>query len=160
MLRIIVAVVVLACGAFLFAQTKNSDKPASSAPSPAAAKPAGPDEIKGKPKSTASGVEYWDTKVGTGKEATPGRNVSVHYTGWLTTGKKFDSSRDRDEPFDFVLGAHQVITGWDEGVVGMKVGGKRQLRIPPAAGYGARGAAPVIPPNSTLVFDVELLEVR
>ena len=165
MLRLLVVIVMLAGAAFLFAQTKKSDKAApaaSPAPtaSPAPAKAAGPDQTTGKPKSTASGVEYWDTKVGTGKEATTGRNVTVHYTGWLTNGKKFDSSRDRDEPFDFVLGGHQVITGWDEGVVGMKVGGKRQLRIPPAAGYGSRGAAPVIPPNATLVFDVELLEVR
>ena len=159
MIRFLVVILVLAGAALLFAQAKKSDKAAVAA-SPAPAKPAGPDEIKGKPKSTASGVQYWDTKVGTGKEATTGRNVSVHYTGWLTNGKKFDSSRDRDEPFDFVLGAHQVITGWDEGVVGMKVRGKRQLRIPPAAGYGARGAGNVIPPNSTLVFDVELLEVR
>jgi FKBP-type peptidyl-prolyl cis-trans isomerase FkpA len=159
MLRFLVVIVVLAGAALLFAQTKKpAQAPAAVSPTPA--KPAGPDQISGKPKTTASGVYYWDTKVGTGKEATVGRNVSVHYTGWLTNGKKFDSSRDRDEPFDFVLGAHQVITGWDEGVVGMKVGGKRQLRIPPAAGYGTRGAPPVIPPNATLVFDVELLEVR
>ena len=162
MLRLVLVIVVLAGAAFLFAQTKKSDKPAAAAtPSPAAAaKRNGPDEISGKPKSTPSGVEYWDTNVGTGKEATNGRKVSVHYTGWLTNGKKFDSSRDRDEPFDFTLGAHQVITGWDEGVLGMKVGGKRQLRIPPSAGYGKAGAGNVIPPNAYLIFDVELLDVK
>jgi FKBP-type peptidyl-prolyl cis-trans isomerase len=161
MLRFVLFIVVLAGAAFLFAQTKKSDKaPAAATPSPAAVKRNGPDDISGKPKSTPSGVEYWDTKVGTGKTATTGSKVSVHYTGWLTNGKKFDSSRDRDEPFDFTLGAHQVITGWDEGVLGMKVGGKRQLRIPPSAGYGKTGAGNVIPPNAVLIFDVELLEVR
>jgi FKBP-type peptidyl-prolyl cis-trans isomerase FkpA len=132
MLRLVLVLVVLAGTALLFAQTKKSATPAAS-PAPAVAKSKGPDAISGKPKSTPSGVNYWDTKIGTGKEAITGRSVSVHYTGWLTNGRKFDSSRDRDEPFDFVVGAHQVITGWDEGVVGMKVGGKRQLRIPPAA---------------------------
>ena len=108
-----------------------------------------------------------DTRVGTGNEATAGRNVTVHYTGWLYDagkpdhkGSKFDSSRDRNEPFPFRLGAGQVIRGWDEGVAGMKVGGQRTLTIPPDYGYGARGAGGVIPPNATLVFDVELLDVR
>jgi FKBP-type peptidyl-prolyl cis-trans isomerase FkpA len=159
--RLVLVVVVLAGTALLFAQTKKSAKPAASpTPAPAAAKSKGPDDISGKPKSTPSGVNYWDTKIGTGKEATTGRSVSVHYTGWLTNGRKFDSSRDRDEAFDFVVGAHQVITGWDEGVVGMKVGGKRQLRIPPAAGYGKAGFGSVIPPNATLIFDIELMDVR
>ena len=101
-----------------------------------------------------------DIVLGQGAEATLKKRVFVHYTGTLTNGSKFDSSRDRNEPFDFVLGAGQVIKGWDEGVQGMKVGGRRKLTIPSEMGYGARGFPPVIPPNSTLVFDIELLEVR
>jgi FKBP-type peptidyl-prolyl cis-trans isomerase len=97
--------------------------------------------------------------VGTGATAAPGTTVSVHYSGFLTTGEKFDSSRDRGEPFSFPLGAGQVIKGWDEGVAGMKVGGQRQLRIPPQLGYGVAGAPGAIPPNATLIFDVELLAV-
>ena len=111
-------------------------------------------------KVTASGLKYTDLQEGTGDEARAGQTVSVHYTGWLTDGKKFDSSLDRREPFQFSLGAGQVIRGWDEGVAGMKVGGKRKLTIPPDLGYGARGAGGVIPPNATLVFEVELLSVR
>ncbi len=97
--------------------------------------------------------------VGTGAEARAGQRVSVHYTGWLTTGTKFDSSVDRGRPFEFALGKGQVIAGWDQGVAGMKIGGKRKLTIPPELGYGARGAGGVIPPNATLVFEVELLGV-
>ena len=98
--------------------------------------------------------------AGTGTEAMPGVTVDVHYTGWLTDGKKFDSSLDRGRPFSFELGAGQVIKGWDQGVAGMKIGGKRKLTIPAELGYGARGAGGVIPPNATLVFEVELLGVK
>jgi peptidylprolyl isomerase len=120
-----------------------------------------PTKVAGKGKSTSSGLQYWDLKEGTGTTASTGKTVSVHYTGWLAKdGKKFDSSVDRGQPFMFQLGAGQVIKGWDEGVSGMKVGGKRQLRIPPELGYGARGAGGVIPPNATLIFDVELLGVK
>jgi peptidylprolyl isomerase len=111
-----------------------------------------------------NGLKYTDTKTGDGATATPASKVSVHYTGWLynngAKGTKFDSSVDRGQPFQFTLGAHQVIAGWDEGVAGMKVGGKRTLIIPPELGYGARGAGGVIPPNATLMFDVELLGVQ
>ena len=107
-----------------------------------------------------SGLRYQDVAVGSGEEATAGRTAVVHYTGWLPDGKKFDSSRDRGEPFSFPLGAGQVIAGWDQGVAGMKVGGRRKLVIPSELGYGASGAAPDIPPNATLVFDVELLGVQ
>jgi FKBP-type peptidyl-prolyl cis-trans isomerase len=109
---------------------------------------------------TPSGLEYEDLVEGTGAEATAGKMVQVHYTGWLTDGTKFDSSKDRGSPFSFSLGRRQVIAGWDEGVAGMKVGGKRKLQIPAALGYGARGAGGVIPPNADLVFEVELLGIR
>jgi FKBP-type peptidyl-prolyl cis-trans isomerase len=114
----------------------------------------------GKVHKLASGLQYEDMNVGSGKMAEPGMNVSVHYTGWLTDGTKFDSSVDRGQPFKFQLGAGQVIRGWDEGVKGMRIGGKRKLTIPPDMGYGANGAGGVIPPNATLVFDVELLDVQ
>lgn len=113
--------------------------------------------------TTPSGLQYEDTVAGTGAEAQAGRKVSVHYTGWLyndgVKGAKFDSSKDRNDPFEFGLGAGHVIRGWDEGVQGMKVGGTRVLVIPAALGYGARGAGGVIPPNATLMFEVELLAV-
>ena len=106
------------------------------------------------------GLQIEEIKVGTGAEAKSGKSVKVHYVGTLTTGKKFDSSRDRGEGFSFGLGAGEVIKGWDQGVAGMKVGGMRKLTIPPELAYGPGGYPPVIPPNSTLVFEVELLEVR
>lgn len=112
----------------------------------------------------AGGLKYTDTKIGTGPAAKPGDTLVVQYTGWLDDhgkkGKKFDSSRDRNEPFTFTLGAHQVIPGWDEGIAGMKAGGERTLVIPPALAYGSEGAGGVIPPNATLIFDVELLRIR
>ena len=109
--------------------------------------------------TTDSGLKYEDNVVGDGAEATAGKTVSVHYTGWLENGSKFDSSKDRNDPFNFRLGAGMVIRGWDEGVQGMKVGGTRKLTIPAELGYGARGAGGVIPPNATLIFEVELLEI-
>ncbi len=109
---------------------------------------------------SAGGLLIEELVVGEGAVAGAGQHVTVHYTGWLTNGNKFDSSKDRNDPFAFGLGQGQVIRGWDEGVQGMKVGGKRKLTIPPELGYGARGAGGVIPPNATLVFEVELLGVR
>ena len=109
--------------------------------------------------TTSTGLVIEELALGDGAEASAGQSVKVHYTGWLTDGRKFDSSKDRGDPFVFPLGAGHVIRGWDEGVAGMKVGGKRKLTIPPALGYGARGAGGVIPPNATLLFEVELLKV-
>ncbi len=109
---------------------------------------------------TDSGLKFDDTTVGSGAVAGKGQTVSVHYTGWLENGTKFDSSKDRNDPFEFKLGAGQVIRGWDEGVAGMKVGGVRRLTIPPQLGYGDRGAGGVIPPKATLIFEVELLGTR
>jgi FKBP-type peptidyl-prolyl cis-trans isomerase len=120
----------------------------------------GPTKVSGKPTKLPDGLEYWDIKEGAGPVAKKGDKVKVHYTGWLTDGKKFDSSVDRNDPFGFTIDARQVIKGWDEGVAGMKVGGKRQLRIPPELGYGSRGAGGgLIPPNATLIFDVDLLGI-
>jgi peptidylprolyl isomerase len=118
----------------------------------------------GKTMTTSSGLQITDSKVGTGATPKPGQICVMHYTGWLyeggAKGKKFDSSVDRGEPFEFPIGKQRVIAGWDEGVASMKVGGKRTLIIPPALGYGARGAGGVIPPNATLLFEVELLDVK
>jgi FKBP-type peptidyl-prolyl cis-trans isomerase FkpA len=110
--------------------------------------------------TTPSGLQYEDLSEGTGAAAKAGDSVEVHYTGWLTDGKKFDSSVDRGTPFTFQLGLGKVIRGWDEGVAGMKVGGKRKLTIPSDLGYGTRGAGGVIPPNAQLIFEVELLKIR
>lgn len=110
--------------------------------------------------STATGLQYEDMQVGTGESPKAGQTVIVHYTGWLTDGSKFDSSVDRGQPFEFSIGRGQVIKGWDEGVMSMKVGGKRKLTIPADLGYGARGAGGVIPPNATLIFEVDLLGLR
>jgi len=120
-----------------------------------------PTKVTGDGVKTPSGLMYWDIRVGNGETAKEGSHVRVHYTGWLTTGKKFDSSVDAGKPFDFTIGNGEVIKGWEEGVAGMRVGGKRQLRIPPDLGYGADGTPDgTIPPNATLIFDVQLFGVQ
>jgi FKBP-type peptidyl-prolyl cis-trans isomerase len=151
---VILAITLLTLACLAIAQSAPANK--------AAAKPAtsGPTKVTGAPTKTASGLEYWDIKIGTGAVAQSGQHVKVDYTGWLTNGTKFDSSVGTGRPFDFMLGANQVIKGWDEGVAGMKVGGKRQLRIPPDLAYGAAGHPPQIPPSSTLIFDVQLVDVK
>jgi FKBP-type peptidyl-prolyl cis-trans isomerase len=118
-----------------------------------------PTKVTGDGVKTESGLRYWDVKVGTGDVAKDGDQVKVHYTGWLISGKKFDSSVDANQPYEFTLGKGEVIKGWDEGVAGMKVGGKRQLRITPELAYGEAGHPPQIPQNATLIFDVQLLAV-
>jgi FKBP-type peptidyl-prolyl cis-trans isomerase len=156
MKAIVLALTILIVAISWSAQTATSaQKPVSARPDTSA-----PTKVTGAPTKTASGLEYWDIKVGAGAVAQSGQHVKVDYTGWLTNGKKFDSSVDAGRPFEFVLGARQVIKGWDEGVAGMKVGGKRQLRIPPDLAYGPKGYPGVIPANSTLVFDVELLGAK
>ncbi len=141
------------------AQTAAKTAPGK-APTPVHHVTSGPTKVTGEPTKTPDGLEYWDIKVGTGAVAETGKTVKVHYTGWLTSGKKFDSSVGH-APFEVTpLGTAPVIKGWNEGIIGMKVGGKRQLRIPPDLAYGADGYPGVIPPNSTLIFDVQLLSVR
>jgi len=152
--RITLTAILVLVAAAAWAQS-GAKKTASARPNTSA-----PTKVTGEPTKTPSGLEYWDITVGTGPVAEKGQKVKVHYTGWLTTGKKFDSSVDAGKPFDFTLGAGDVIKGWDEGVAGMKVGGKRQLRIPPNLAYGERGYPGVIPPNSTLIFDVQLISVQ
>src|SRR6202521_1067297 len=136
----------------------SADKPSTTS-TQSSLSTSSPMKVNGQATTTPSGLQYWDIVVGSGATAARGNAVKVHYSGFLTTGQKFDSSRDRGEPFSFPLGEGQVIKGWDEGVAGMKVGGQRQLRIPPQLGYGAAGAAGAIPPNATVIFDVELLGV-
>lgn len=146
-----------------FIGCKKAEKPQKPASKTSATteKPAAPSPEGGKMVVTASGLNYQDLVVGTGAEAVAGKTVVVHYTGWLMNGEKFDSSLDRGKPFEFPLGAGRVIKGWDEGVAGMKVGGKRILIIPPDLAYGERGAGRgKIPPNATLKFEVELLQVK
>ena len=121
---------------------------------------AGPTKVQGEGVTLPDGLQYWDIAVGKSVPAAKGKRVRVHYTGWLLDGTKFDSSHDAGHPFVFTLGQGQVIPGWDEGLVGMKEGGKRQLRVPPALAYGEQGSPPTIPPDATLVFDIEMLNVE
>ena len=158
--RIVVTLVALALLAGMAVAQKKAAQKSSTKAESTKVNTNAPTAVTGEPVTTKSGLKYWDIKKGTGETATEGKMVKVHYTGWLTNGKKFDSSVDRKEPFEFHLGGGEVIRGWDEGVSGMQVGGKRQLRIPPELGYGNRGAGGVIPPGATLVFDVELLGVK
>lgn len=154
-LTTLLAALLLGCA--ITAQAAPDDKnPAPKHPT----KPGPANKNGGKIVTTKSGLKYQDLVVGKGPSPKEGHTVKVHYTGWLTDGKKFDSSKDRGEPFEFVIGQRQVIKGWDEGVMSMKVGGKRKLTIPPDLGYGASGAGGVIPPNATLIFEVDLLGVK
>ncbi|SNB45000.1 FKBP-type peptidyl-prolyl cis-trans isomerase [Geobacter sp. DSM 9736] len=149
----LIVVLLLIAGIIIPACAQKEQKPAGdNAKQPAAAAQAA---VK-----TPSGLSYVDLVTGTGAAPTPGKQVKVHYTGWLEDGTKFDSSLDSGQPFVFTLGVGQVIPGWDEGVQTMKTGGKRKLIVPPQLGYGAAGAGGVIPPNATLIFEVELLEVQ
>jgi len=147
----IVALVVFTLVALACAQTPAQE--------PARPNTNAPTKVAGDGVKTASGLQYWDIKVGAGDVAKDGSHVKVHYTGWLTNGKKFDSSVG-GAPFPFTIGKGEVIKGWDEGVAGMKVGGKRQLRIPPQLAYGEQGYPGAIPPNATLIFDIQLLAVN
>jgi len=153
---VIVAIMLAITAVFVLAQGQTH-KPIRTVPPSTAA----PTKVTGDGVKTDSGLIYWDIRVGNGATAKEGSHVRVHYTGWLTTGKKFDSSVDAGKPFDFTIGNGEVIKGWEEGVAGMRVGGKRQLRIPPSLGYGAEGTpGGPIPPNATLIFDVQLLGVQ
>ena len=151
----IVAITLLVLSGPVVAQKAPTHKAAAKRPASG-----GPTKVTGAPTKTASGLEYWDIKVGAGAVAESGQHVKVDYTGWLTNGKKFDSSVGTGRPFEFLIGAGQVIKGWDEGVAGMKVGGKRQLKIPGKLAYGAAGYPGLIPPDATLIFDVALVAVR
>lgn len=153
MKRIAGVAVALSTALMAFAQTP-AHKPTHAVSSTNA-----PTKVTGDGVKTTSGLQYWDIKVGTGEVATSGSRVKVHYTGWLDTGKKFDSTVDAHQPYSFNLGKGEVIKGWDEGIEGMKVGGKRQLHIPPELAYGEDGHPPQVPPNATLTFDVQLLAV-
>lgn len=160
--RLVVIALLLTVVTFAMAQAKPAaaQKPAGST---AATKPLPGAPVNGPATKTADGLEYWDIKVGTGAEAAKGDKVYVHYTGWLLNGKMFDSSLQgtNPKPFDFVIGNGDVIKGWDEGVAGMKVGGKRKLKIPAPLAYGAAGTGGgLIPPNATLVFDVSLVRIK
>ncbi|HXM59760.1 MAG TPA: FKBP-type peptidyl-prolyl cis-trans isomerase [Terriglobales bacterium] len=150
-----VIVLVFAIVGFMMAQTAPAKK------TPATPNTKAPTKVTGDGVKTDSGLQYWDIRLGNGETAKEGSRVRVHYTGWLTNGKKFDSSVDAGTPFDFRIGNGEVIKGWEEGVTGMRVGGKRQLRIPPSLAYGADGTPDgTIPPNAMLIFDIHLLAIQ
>ncbi len=153
-------IVLVALAVSVSGQTPATQTPTHKPAQPVRPNTNAPTKVTGDGVKTDSGLQYWDIRVGTGAVAKAGDHVKVHYTGWLTTGKKFDSSVDARQPFDFTIGKGDVIKGWEEGVAGMKVGGKRQLRIPPELGYGAAGTpGGPIPPNATLIFDIQLLSI-
>jgi FKBP-type peptidyl-prolyl cis-trans isomerase len=151
---------ILVCFAIFASLALSAQTATKKTTTPAKPNTSAPTKVTGDGVKTASGLQYWDIRLGTGQEAKEGSRVRVHYTGWLTNGKKFDSSVDAGKPFDFRIGNGDVIKGWEEGVTGMKIGGKRQLRIPPDLAYGKEGYPGVIPPNATLVFDIQLLAVQ
>ncbi|HLZ43817.1 MAG TPA: FKBP-type peptidyl-prolyl cis-trans isomerase [Candidatus Sulfotelmatobacter sp.] len=153
MTRLAVIAILLSTAVFVYAQTPAHKRTTTAHPATT-----GPTKVTGDGVKTPSGLQYWDIRLGTGQTAKEGDKVKVHYTGWLTTGKKFDSSVGA-APFEFTIGAGEVIKGWDEGVSGMKVGGKRQLRIPPELAYGEAGHPPQIPQKATLIFDVRLVSI-
>jgi FKBP-type peptidyl-prolyl cis-trans isomerase len=167
--RVVVALAILAlAGCSRLTSPPEPEPQANASPKPAPTQSAAPTQPSAAPAAQPSGMPATpdpslgivDVKVGSGAAAKAGDKVKVHYTGTLTNGKEFDSSRKRNQPFEFTLGQHQVIAGWDQGVAGMKVGGKRKLTIPPSLGYGPRGMGAAIPPNSTLLFDVELVGIE
>jgi peptidylprolyl isomerase len=153
---LLAGLILIACGG----GGENEEATPGTTPAVTPATEGGPPTVSAEATVTASGLQIIDIEVGSGEEASAGQTVVVHYTGWLADGTKFDSSVDRGQPFSFSLGAGQVIPGWDEGVVGMKVGGERRLIIPPDLAYGAQGRPPVIPANAELTFDVELLSIQ
>ena len=136
----------------------NSKRTAAATPTPTPAPT--PTKVSGPPHTTASGVKYWDIMVGTGAEAVKGKKVSILYTGWLANGTEFAATDDPDIPMELTIGNGMQIKGWDEGITGMRVGGKRQLRIPASAAYGAKGAPPKVPPNAPLIMDVQLVDLK
>jgi FKBP-type peptidyl-prolyl cis-trans isomerase len=153
MTKFLVAIAIILALTAVFALAQSTAKKSTNTNAPT--------KVTGPGVKTDSGLEYWDIQLGNGDTAKEGSHVRVHYTGWLTNGKKFDSSYDAGKPFDFTIGNGEVIKGWEDGVTGMRVGGKRQLHIPPALGYGADGTPDgSIPPNATLIFDIKLLGVQ
>ena len=159
-LAAVVGLALASCQQTSTTQESSTTSGASAAGAPSAGAPATSGMTEGQERTLAGGLKVTDIKVGSGPMAESGSTVAVHYTGWLTDGTKFDSSLDRGQPISFAIGSGQVIRGWDEGLKGMRVGGKRKLTIPSALAYGAEGRPPVIPPDATLVFEVVLMDAR